>query len=137
VSIPSPGFLNHYPHNNDDLTVVNAARVSMGKRVDKIVLAGTPEAEKRKAETGMHPDDSLINYLAEKRHWTPFGQVRFAFRCSFKPTEFVKWAGDEDASAGFTWSNGRHYNEDGKLLTFDIEGSLWGWLRNPPPSRTG
>jgi thymidylate synthase (FAD) len=70
------GFLNHYAHDNDDLTVVNAARVSMGKRVDKILLAGTPEAQAREDATGIRPDDGLINYLAKHRHWTPFGQVR-------------------------------------------------------------
>jgi thymidylate synthase (FAD) len=48
----------------DDLTVVNAARVSMSKVSDSL----TPE------------DEKLIRYLAKHEHWTPFSQVVFQFR---------------------------------------------------------
>ena len=121
------GFLTHYPHNNDDLTVVNAARVSMGKRVDKILLAGTPEAKAREDATGIRPDDSLINYLAQNRHWTPFGQVRFRFYSEVADlSDFFDWAGSEERRAGFLWSKI-------KWGMCDVEGSLWGWLTSPPP----
>lgn len=50
-------------HNNDDLTVVNAARVSFDKTTDVI-------------EEG---DVKLINYLASHNHWTPFAHSRFTF----------------------------------------------------------
>jgi len=48
-----------------DLTVVNAARVSLGKY----------------HETFIEPDDrKLIAYLARNGHWTPFGQPQAQFR---------------------------------------------------------
>jgi thymidylate synthase (FAD) len=50
-------------HGNDDLTVVNAAKVSFNKQSD--VMSDR--------ETG------LINYLATHNHWTPFAHCRFTF----------------------------------------------------------
>ena len=50
----------------DDLTVVNAARVSFGKRKKKFT--------KR--------DRGLIKYLAKHKHWTPFGHVSLQFHIS-------------------------------------------------------
>ena len=47
----------------DDLTVVNSARVSFGKR-------------KKKFE---NKDKNLISYLAKHGHWTPFGHVSLQF----------------------------------------------------------
>ncbi len=47
----------------DDLTVVNSARVSFGKR-------------KKKFE---NKDENLISYLAKHGHWTPFGHVSLQF----------------------------------------------------------
>ena len=46
-----------------DLTVVNAARVSFGKK-------------KEKFEEG---DEKLIKYLAEHNHWSPFGHCMLQF----------------------------------------------------------
>ena len=46
-----------------DLTVVNAARVSFGKK-------------KKKFTDG---DARLINYLARHNHWTPFGHCSLQF----------------------------------------------------------
>jgi thymidylate synthase (FAD) len=54
-----------------DLTVVNAARVSMGKR----------------KETLDEADERLIRYLARHGHWTPFAQPQLQFR--FKAPIFV------------------------------------------------
>ena len=48
----------------DDLTVVNAARVSMNKRSEKM--------RKR--------DEKLIRYLAKHNHWTPFAHVMVQVR---------------------------------------------------------
>lgn len=50
-------------HNNDDLTVVNAARVSFDKKSD-VITEG---------------DVKLIHYLANHNHWTPFAHSRFTF----------------------------------------------------------
>lgn len=98
-------------HNHDDLTVVNAARVSFGKTSSEID----------------DKDTRLIRYLANHRHWTPFGHARLRFSLDAYPTnvEFLAWAGDEAARAGFEWSI-----VDGRL---EIEGSAFGWLASPPP----
>jgi len=48
----------------DDLTVVNAARVSMAKHHDELT-------------TG---DRKLLHYLAKHHHWTPFSQVMVQIR---------------------------------------------------------
>ena len=55
----------------DDLTVVNSARVSFGKR--KTALSDA--------------DRKLIHYLAVHRHWSPFRHVQLQFHC--KAPEFV------------------------------------------------
>lgn len=52
-------------HMGDDLTVVNAARVSFDKQ-HKVM-----DAEK---------DPKLINYLAREGHWTPFSHPIVSFR---------------------------------------------------------
>ena len=46
-----------------DLTVVNAARVSFGKKKTKFTKG----------------DGSLINYLAKHNHWTPFGHCTLQY----------------------------------------------------------
>ena len=48
----------------DDLTVVNAARVSFAKEVDEF----------------SERDTKLITYLAKHNHWTPFSHVTATFR---------------------------------------------------------
>lgn len=122
------------PHN--DLTVVNAARVSNGKRVSRLVTADSTDREKadRKA-AGMGLDDGLIRYLATYNHWTPFGHVRHGVEVSvdahFDWSAFLGWAGT-DKSTGFNW----HLRNDGgkgERVFLRIWGSLWGWFRNTPP----
>lgn len=51
-------------HMGDDLSVVNAARVSFSKVSDKLTAG----------------DKRLIKYLAEHKHWTPFSHPQFQFR---------------------------------------------------------
>ncbi len=46
-----------------DLTVVNAARVSFGKKKEKFEKS----------------DEKLINYLAEHNHWSPFAHCSLQF----------------------------------------------------------
>ena len=64
-------------HMGDDLTVVNAARVSFGKKKEALGYTG--------AEGGvMRPiladgDVRLINYLAKHRHMSPFGHCFASF----------------------------------------------------------
>lgn len=62
--------VSYVNHMGNDLTVVNAARVSFNKRSEW----GNVE---RVVDYGFHPqlsdrDTKLINYLASHGHWTPF-----------------------------------------------------------------
>jgi thymidylate synthase (FAD) len=65
------GFIELIDSMGSDLTIVNSARVSFGKR-------------KTKLSDG---DVKLIHYLAEHKHWSPFRHVQFQFHC--KIPEFV------------------------------------------------
>lgn len=59
-------------HNNDELTVVNAARVSFDKQHDYDVGV----------EGLIDEDVRLVKYLASHAHWTPFSHARFTFKGS-------------------------------------------------------
>jgi thymidylate synthase (FAD) len=58
-------------HMGDDLTVVNAARVSFEKEAEW-------DDELKKVLWGK--DKNLINYLAEHDHWTPFAHTAITLR---------------------------------------------------------
>ncbi len=63
IKVLDKGFVALLDHMGDDTTIVNAARVSFGKRVDKM-------SEK---------DEKLIRYLLKNRHTSPFEHVQFQF----------------------------------------------------------
>jgi thymidylate synthase (FAD) len=65
------GFIECIDHLGSDLTVVNSARVSFGKRKTEL------EAK----------DEKLIRFLAKHQHWSPFRHVQLQFHC--KVPEFV------------------------------------------------
>ncbi|MEB3245981.1 MAG: FAD-dependent thymidylate synthase [Vampirovibrionales bacterium] len=65
------GFVTLIDVLGSDLTVVNAARVSFGKRKTELDAA----------------DEKLIGYLARHQHWSPFRHVQLQFHC--KVPEFV------------------------------------------------
>lgn len=65
------GFVLLEDSMGSDLTVVNAARVSYGKRKTQLDDS----------------DTKLINYLAANQHWSPFRHVQFQFHC--KVPEFI------------------------------------------------
>jgi thymidylate synthase (FAD) len=78
VPVLDRGFVQYVSHMGDDLTVVNAARVSFNKEsewcgehrwtgtlVDKTLLAR---------------DEKLIAYLAKHKHWTPFAHPQITLR---------------------------------------------------------
>jgi len=65
------GFVELVDAMGNDLTVVNSARVSFGKR-------------KQSLSDG---DRKLIQYLAAHKHWSPFRHVMLQFHC--KVPEFV------------------------------------------------
>jgi thymidylate synthase (FAD) len=71
LSVLDHGFVELIDTLGDDLTVVNAARVSFGKR-------------KTELDEG---DKKLITYLARHEHWSPFRHVQLQFHC--KVPEFV------------------------------------------------
>lgn len=71
IQVLDHGFVELIGHLGDDLTVVNSARVSFGKR-------------KTELDAG---DRKLIKYLANHEHWSPFRHVQLQFHC--KVPEFV------------------------------------------------
>ena len=89
------GFVELIDSLGSDLTVVNSARVSFGKRV----------------ETLSKRDEGLIRFLAENKHWRSFRHVQIQFY--FKVPEFVarQWykhvgviAYTEQASVDHAWN---------------------------------
>jgi thymidylate synthase (FAD) len=71
ISVLDHGFVELVDAMGSDLTVVNSARVSFGKRKTEL----------------SEGDRKLICYLAEHKHWSPFRHVQFQFHC--KVPEFV------------------------------------------------
>lgn len=71
IKVLDHGFVELVDALGTDLTVVNAARVSFGKR-------------KTELSDG---DKKLIKYLAVHQHWSPFRHVQLQFHC--KVPEFV------------------------------------------------
>ena len=64
-------------HMGDDLTVVNAARVSFGKKVEALGYTGADGGTMRPI---LHDRDiKLINYLAKHEHMSPFGHCFVSF----------------------------------------------------------
>jgi thymidylate synthase (FAD) len=71
IELYDHGFIELVDSMGSDLTIVNSARVSFGKRKSKL----------------SEGDVKLISYLAEHKHWSPFRHVQFQFHC--KIPEFV------------------------------------------------
>ena len=69
------GFVRLELVHGDDLMVVNAARVSFGKR-SRWSKQGTPEEPH--ARVLEDKDARLISYLAKNGHWTPFGHPQIS-----------------------------------------------------------
>lgn len=72
VSVLDCGHVEYVSHMGDDLTVVNAARVSFNK-----------ESEEFNGK-----DERLIAYLAKHKHWTPFAHPQITLR--IKAPVFVR-----------------------------------------------
>ncbi len=71
LDVLNRGFVERIDALGSDLTVVNSARVSFGKRKESLDAS----------------DEKLIRYLAHHRHWSPFRHVQLQFHC--KVPEFV------------------------------------------------
>ena len=66
--------VTYVDHMGDDLSVVNAARVSFGKKSDYMMRIHNGEAK-----VLQHKDDSLIKYLAKHNHKSPFNHAFATF----------------------------------------------------------
>lgn len=88
ISVLDHGFVQYVSHMGDDLTVVNAARVSFNKQSDWEI---DMDAKNRLDSTNSfyweediliisEKDKKLIKYLAEHNHWTPFAHPQITLR---------------------------------------------------------
>lgn len=64
IPVLDRGFVQYVSHMGNDLTVVNAARVSFNK--ESMEFTGR--------------DEKLISYLAKHNHWTPFAHPQITLR---------------------------------------------------------
>ena len=80
VKIPvlDKGFVQYVTHMGDDLTVVNAARVSFHKESEWDVERDWRGQVLDKSL--LDRDRKLIHYLAKHRHWTPFAHPQITLR---------------------------------------------------------
>ncbi len=69
--------VTYIDHMGDDLTVVNAARVSFGRKQEALGYMGKENERLRPILTD--PDVRLINYLAKHKHMSPFGHCFATF----------------------------------------------------------
>jgi len=90
ISVLNQGYVSLVDHMGNDLTVVNAARVSFDKESEwdydaealKRVTGHNWEAERLRAEFKRlsDKDNKLIKYLAKHKHWTPFAHPQITLR---------------------------------------------------------
>ena len=97
-----------------DLSVVNAARVSFGKKHDTMTAG----------------DEKLINYLAKHGHWTPFGHATLSFHIKapiFVARQLVKH------QVGLVWNEiSRRYVDDAPEFYFPEK-----WRGRPTDKKQG
>ena len=66
--------VRYIDHMGDDLSVVNSARVSFGKKSDYM-----PRVHMGEAKVLQHKDEKLIKYLAKHNHKSPFNHAFATF----------------------------------------------------------
>ena len=76
-SVLDNGFVEYIDHLGDDLTVVNAARVSFNKESD---WESEPDWRGFHGHKMSEKDQKLIKYLAKHKHWTPFAHPQVTLR---------------------------------------------------------
>ena len=91
IQVLDRGFVKLIDHMGSDLSVVNAARVSFGKRKDSF-------------DEG---DGKLINYLAEHDHTSPFRHTALTFHAKAPIFVFRQWMKHRIASE-FNEISGRY-----------------------------
>ena len=72
--------VDYIDHLGDDLTVVNAARVSFDKESDLEIVEEGDWPDKPPTLGLGQRDKKLINYLAKHGHWTPFSHPQIQLR---------------------------------------------------------
>lgn len=78
VPVLGKGFVQYVDHMGDDLTVVNAARVSFNKESE---WDGERHWTGRLMDRKLPDrDEKLISYLAKHNHWTPFAHPQITLR---------------------------------------------------------
>jgi len=103
--------VNYVIHMGDDLSVVNAARVSFAKLSND--LSGQ--------------DKKLIKYLADHNHWTPFGHTSITLRVK-APIFVARQLGKHQV--GLVWNEvSRRYVDDEPEFYFPDE-----WRKRPKES---
>lgn len=70
--------VTYIDHMGSDLSVVNAARVSFGKKSEALGTSGAV-GETLTTPILKKPDKKLIKYLAKHRHMSPFGHAFVSF----------------------------------------------------------
>jgi len=90
TKILNAGHVELVDHMGNDLTVVNAARVSFNKESEwaydeeamKKIQGSNWQADKLRNEfkTLSESDKKLIRYLAKNKHWTPFAHPQITLR---------------------------------------------------------
>lgn len=121
IPVLDRGFVQYVDHMGNDLTVVNAARVSFAKESDW-------EGERHwtgaiKDKTLSEKDSKLIRYLAKHNHWTPFAHPQISLR--IKAPIFIR-------TQLFKHKIGMNENEiSRRYVTFEPEVYLPQWRTAP------
>jgi len=77
ISVLNCGHVEYVDHLGNDLTVVNAARVSFNKESD---WDGEHHWSGSREQKLSERDEKLIRYLATHKHWTPFAHPQITLR---------------------------------------------------------
>ena len=83
IKVLDKGHVELIDNMGDDLTVVNAARVSFNKESDwetKETVSPTDDDCKMYQMDLSEKDKKLIGYLAKHKHWTPFAHPQITLR---------------------------------------------------------
>ena len=102
----------YYHHMGDDITTVNAARVSFAKQSKLVctdLIQGTYDLDKR--------DKKLISYLAKHKHLSPFNHASVTFVCKapifvarqLQKHEYMPW---NEVSRRYVSDNIEFYDPD-------------------------
>jgi len=123
--------VEYVDHMGDDLSVVNAARVSFRKQSDPVswrfVIVGR---EKIQIPLLSGQDESLIRYLAREGHWSPFAHTTISLRM-YAPLFVARQLAKHQV--GFSWNEvSRRYVDDPPELFWPEQ-----WRYKAPNAKQG